>query len=78
MSRHPHHHEGKGPRASPYRVSLVDELWQVMRPHGSVPHAFDRFDDALNFVRSDSHGMARFVEVLIGSTYMVKQLDSLS
>ncbi len=57
-----------------YRVTLAGDLWEVMRPLGSIPHAFFTLDEALSFVRDDSRGRAEIVEVVIGSTYMVKQL----
>jgi hypothetical protein len=61
-------------REPPYRITLSDHSWQVMRPHGSMPHAFDELDDALEFVRKDSDGLAEIVELLVGSVYMVKRI----
>ena len=62
--------------APPYRITLVGDEWHVTRPHATIDHAFRGLAEAEAFVRQDSEGKADFVEILAGSTYMVKSLRS--
>jgi hypothetical protein len=57
-----------------YRITLVDKAWHVRRPRAAMDHAFETIDDAMTFVRKDSHGRAEFVELMADNTYMVKKL----
>ncbi|MCX7365016.1 MAG: hypothetical protein NTV97_24725 [Alphaproteobacteria bacterium] len=62
------------PKSPPYRITMVDGGWQVVRPRASLPHAFSELDAALSFVRSDSGGAETNVEILSGSLYMLKRI----
>ena len=65
-----------GLRTEPlYRVTLVDARWNVRRPNATLEHGFDRLDEAIAFVRSDSADSARMVEVIAGASYMVKKIE---
>jgi hypothetical protein len=62
---------------APYRIRQVGEQWYLRRPNGSIEQAFDNIDEAFASVRNDSGGSTAVVEILAGSTYMMKQLDPL-
>lgn len=62
------------PKGPPYRITMVDRGWQVLRPHASLAHAFDDIDAALSFVRNDSCGSEATVEILSGTLYMLKRI----
>ncbi len=70
------HGDGRGRlvRPPPYQIHLVGTQWHVTRPHSTMDHAFAQLDEAEAFVRNDSSGTATFVELFVGTTYMVKQL----
>ncbi|MBS0220313.1 MAG: hypothetical protein JSR91_06185 [Proteobacteria bacterium] len=56
-----------------YCVTLVDRSWHLTRPGASMPHAFDKLDDALTFVSTDCSGAPAIVEIRAEGAYMVKQ-----
>jgi hypothetical protein len=60
-----------------YRIRQVGEQWLLRRPNASIEQAFDNIDEAFASVRNDSGGSTAFVEILAGSTYMVKHIDPL-
>ena len=62
------------PKSPPYRITMVEGGWQVVRPYASLAHAFGDLDAALSFVRSDSGGTETSVEILSGSLYMLKRV----
>ena len=57
-----------------YRISLYGLAWLVVRPQGSLPHAFTDLDQAFAFVRTDSDGAEVSVELMVDNFYMVKQI----
>ncbi len=57
-----------------YRITLFGSAWHVVRPQGSLAHAFTDLDQAFAFVRTDSDGAEVSVELMVDSLYMVKQI----
>jgi hypothetical protein len=62
-------------KTTPYRIRQVGSRWHLRRPNASLEQAFDNIDEAFASVRNDSRGSTAVVEILAGSTYMMKQID---
>jgi hypothetical protein len=57
-----------------YWIALFGSAWHVVRPQGSLAHAFTDLDQAFAFVRTDSDGVEVSVELMVDNFYMVKQI----
>ncbi len=57
-----------------YRIALYGSAWHVVRPQGSLAHAFTDLDQAFAFVRTDCDGAEVSVELLVDNFYMLKQI----
>ena len=62
------------PKPVLYRIVLYGSAWHVVRPQGSLAHAFTDLDQALAFVRDDSGRAEVSVELMVDNFYMVKQI----
>jgi hypothetical protein len=62
------------PTPALYRITLWGSAWHVLRPHGSLAHAFTDLDQAFAFVRTDCDGVEASVELMVDNFYMVKQI----
>jgi hypothetical protein len=62
------------PRPTLYRIALYGSAWHVVRPQGSLAHAFTNLDQAFAFVRNDCGDVEVSVELLVDNFYMLKQI----
>jgi hypothetical protein len=62
------------PKLALYRIALFGSAWHVVRPHGSLAHAFTDLDQAFAFVRTDCDGAEASVELMVDNFYMLKQI----
>ncbi len=62
------------PKPPLYRITLFGSAWHVVRPLGSLAHAFTDLDQAFAFVRTDCDGAEVSVELMVDNLYMVKQI----
>ena len=62
------------PKPALYRIALVGSAWHVVRPQGSLAHAFTDLDQAFAFVRTECGGVEASVELMVDNFYMLKQI----